>query len=122
MVTRCRSRAGLSPSSPSPAQPGHSARFAGVMAEACSRATLVSQASWKQLEADLTQAVNYLENEVPTWSLASLQTDLRHMGIEPPVQITLWPNRPPPLLAAGRAPGSTIKGVFSKATDSLEKT
>lgn len=58
---------------------------------------------------------------MPTWSLASLQTDLRHRGIEPPVQISLWPNRPPPLLAAGRAPGSTIKGVFSKATDLLEK-
>lgn len=53
MVARCRSRAGLSPSSLLPAQPGYSARFASMMAEACSCVTLVSQASWKQLEADL---------------------------------------------------------------------
>lgn len=53
MVTQCRSRAGLSLSSPSPAQPGHSVRFASVMAEACSHATLVSQVFWKQLEVDL---------------------------------------------------------------------
>lgn len=58
---------------------------------------------------------------MPTWLLASLQTDLRHIGIEPPVQIPLWPNRPPPLLASGRAPGSIIKGVFSKVTDLLKK-
>lgn len=57
---------------------------------------------------------------MPTWSLASLQTDLRHVGIEPPVQLSLWPNRPPPLLASKRAPGSTIKEVLSKATDLLK--
>lgn len=59
---------------------------------------------------------------MPPWSLASLETDLRHAGIQSPVQISLWPSRPPPLLASGTASGSTIKGVFSKATDSLEKS
>lgn len=58
---------------------------------------------------------------MPTWSLASLETDLRHTGIQSPAQISLWPNRPPPSLASGRASGSTIKGVFSKATDRPEK-
>lgn len=83
------------------------------MAEACSHVSLVNQASWKQLEADSRISSQLLgEGDAP---LVSLQTDLRHMGIEPPVQISLWPNKPPPLLASGRAPGSTIKGVFCKA-------